>query len=417
MKIIYLVRHSSPFVEIDNYEAYENVLWNEYNKNMILSVQGEEKAQKLCEIEELKNIKNIYSSNSFRAIATAKYLSESNKTKIKLDDRINEREFGIKYLNELPSDFTEHSFKDKNFKVNNGESLNDIDLRFNSFIEDILQKNEKSIVVIHGIMLLSFLQNHCDFKFVNGKIYAKYNKKEIIYEKPKSLGVYKIIFNDNNFIVDIDCLINSKFIELFGNPIKNERNWNKYLLSELGTLKNGMNYSKESQNYKIKFLGVSEFKYGDIINDSSYLQDLYLTEKPEQISLLKNNDILFVRSNGSKDLVGRSLIFVDIEEDVTFSGFCIRFRNESKLINPRFLIKLFQNEEFKKSLKKDSRGANINNINQQMLSNLPIIVPPLELQNNFVDLVMNLEQIKIIIDKNSNELDTLYIKKVSEYFN
>ena len=59
MKIIYLVRHSSPFVEIDNYEAYENVLWNEYNKNMILSVQGEEKAQKLCEIEELKNIKNI----------------------------------------------------------------------------------------------------------------------------------------------------------------------------------------------------------------------------------------------------------------------------------------------------------------------------------------------------------------------
>lgn len=65
----------------------------------------------------------------------------------------------------------------------------------------------------------------------------------------------------------------------------------------------------------------------------------------------------------------------------------------------------------------DSRGANINNINQQMLSNLPIIVPPLELQNNFVDLVMNLEQIKIIIDKNLNELDTLYIKKVSEYFN
>lgn len=234
------------------------------------------------------------------------------------------------------------------------------------------------------------------------EILNNYKKLMTIKEKQKS---------------DIDCLINSKFIELFGNPIKNERNWNKYLLSELGTLKNGMNYSKESQNYKIKFLGVSEFKYGDIINDSSYLQDLYLTEKPEQISLLKNNDILFVRSNGSKDLVGRSLIFVDIEEDVTFSGFCIRFRNESKLINPRFLIKLFQNEEFKKSLKKDSRGANINNINQQMLSNLPIIVPPLELQNNFVDLVMNLEQIKIIIDKNSNELDTLYIKKVSEYFN
>ena len=76
-KTLYLIRHSSPFVEIENYDDYENVLWEEYNKNMILSVLGEEKASKLCGIEELKNIKNIYSSNSFRAISTAKYLSES----------------------------------------------------------------------------------------------------------------------------------------------------------------------------------------------------------------------------------------------------------------------------------------------------------------------------------------------------
>jgi broad specificity phosphatase PhoE len=75
MKYIYLIRHSSPFVEIENYNDYKNVLWDEYNKNMILSVEGEEKAKKLCDIKELKNIKNIYSSNSFRAIGTAKYLS------------------------------------------------------------------------------------------------------------------------------------------------------------------------------------------------------------------------------------------------------------------------------------------------------------------------------------------------------
>ena len=81
MKYIYLIRHSSPFVEIENYNDYKNVLWDEYNKNMILSVEGEEKAKKLCDIKELKNIKNIkniYSSNSFRAIGTAKYLSELN---------------------------------------------------------------------------------------------------------------------------------------------------------------------------------------------------------------------------------------------------------------------------------------------------------------------------------------------------
>ena len=190
-KTLYLIRHSSPFVEIENYDDYENVLWEEYNKNMILSVLGEEKASKLCSIEELKNIKNIYSSNSCRAIATAKYLSESNHTKIRLDDRINERIFGVKYLNELPKDFTEHSFLNKNYKFENGESLNEMDHRFDEFINDILSKNNKSIIVIHGIMLLSYLQNNCDFKFENGKIFADYNNKIIVNEKPKSPGVYK----------------------------------------------------------------------------------------------------------------------------------------------------------------------------------------------------------------------------------
>ena len=205
-KTLYLIRHSSPFVEIENYDDYENVLWEEYNKNMILSVLGEEKASKLCGIEELKNIKNIYSSNSFRAISTAKYLSESNHTKIKLDDRINERIFGVKYLNELPKDFTERSFLDKNYKIKNGESLNDMDCRFNEFIKEVLNKdNDKTIIVIHGIILLSYLQNNCDFEFENGKTFANYNNKIIVNEKPKSPGVYKITYQDAK-VVDIDVL-------------------------------------------------------------------------------------------------------------------------------------------------------------------------------------------------------------------
>lgn len=206
MKYVYLVRHSSPFVEIENYEDYKNVSWKEYNKNMILSIEGEQKAKELCNIEELHSINNIYSSNSFRAIATAKYLSEFNNVRIKLDDRINEREFGISYLNQLPDDFTERSFNDKNYKIDNGESLNEMDKRFNKFISETLKENDKSIIVIHGIMLLSFLQNICDFKYENKKIYVTYNGKKIVDEKPKSPGVYKITYNDEYEIVDVDVL-------------------------------------------------------------------------------------------------------------------------------------------------------------------------------------------------------------------
>ena len=75
MKTIYLIRHSAPFVEIENYSDRNAVLWDEYNRNMILSPLGEENAKKLCDVKELKDIKEIYASNSPRAIQTAKYLA------------------------------------------------------------------------------------------------------------------------------------------------------------------------------------------------------------------------------------------------------------------------------------------------------------------------------------------------------
>ena len=205
-KTIYLIRHSSPFIEIDNYSDYNNVSWHDYNRNMILSVLGEKKASELIKIDELNGIKDIYSSDSFRAIATAKYLSEANNTKIKLDERINERDFGVDYLNQLPDDFTKKSFDDKNFKVFNGESLNDMDKRFNDFIEELLNSDkDKTIIVIHGIMLLSFFQNNCDFEYDENTITVKYNNKTTVENKPKSPGVYKITYVDKK-IIDIDVI-------------------------------------------------------------------------------------------------------------------------------------------------------------------------------------------------------------------
>ncbi len=199
MKAIYLIRHSAPFVEIDNYINNDAVLWSEYNKNMILSPQGEENAKKLCNVEELKDIDEIYASNSSRAIETAKYLAESNNLKIKLDERINEREFGVNYLNELSANFTKLSFEDKNFKLNNGESLNEVDNRFKSFINDLLNnKSNKVVIVIHGIILLSYLNTICDYFEYDGKNFdVRFNNNTILNGTPKNPSIYKIEFNNN----------------------------------------------------------------------------------------------------------------------------------------------------------------------------------------------------------------------------
>lgn len=202
---VYLIRHSAPFVEIDNYENYENVLWSDFNRNMILSSEGETNAKKLCSLKELENIDEIYASDSVRAIGTAKYLAEINKLKIKLDDRINERESGIKYIKDLPKEFNKISFDDKNYKMENGESLNDVDKRFNSFIDDLLNKNiDKAVVVMHGIILLSYLNTVCkEFEYDGKKFHIKYDDKIILDGNLTNPSIYKIEFDNNRNVVNV----------------------------------------------------------------------------------------------------------------------------------------------------------------------------------------------------------------------
>ena len=215
----------------------------------------------------------------------------------------------------------------------------------------------------------------------------------------------------------LDELVKSKFIEMFGDPVINSKGWDIKDLGTLGYFKNGMNYKQSDSGFNIKFLGVGEFKYGNKIDSSNMLPTLELQEEPNEEYLLKKGDIVFVRSNGSKELVGRSILVRELEEKTTYSGFCIRYRNQFEEVTTDFLIHLFADKSFKKSLKKDSRGANINNLNQQMLSSLKIIVPQLELQNEFVDFVKQVDKLKFEMQKSLEEMENNFNSLMQDAFN
>lgn len=205
MKKIYLIRHSSSFVSINNYGDYENVSWNDYNRNMILSVEGERNAEKLCEVEELKGVDVVYSGDSFRAIGTAKYISKLNNLSLNLDDRINERNLGVSKISELPSNFNSNSFKDKDYKYMNGESLNEVDCIFQSFINEILDSDYTRIVIVFlGIILLSYLQKICDyFSFDENSFFIKYKDNMVLNGKLKNPDVFKLTFDDYENIISV----------------------------------------------------------------------------------------------------------------------------------------------------------------------------------------------------------------------
>lgn len=105
----------------------------------------------------------------------------------------------------LPADFAKHSFDDKNFKVNQGESLHKVDTRLKSFIDDLLKCNyQQTAVVVHGIILLSYLQTICtDLAFDGKKFKIKYYDHLVLNGTPKNPSIYHIDFDDKKNIIDV----------------------------------------------------------------------------------------------------------------------------------------------------------------------------------------------------------------------
>ena len=184
--IIYIARHSQPFREyLGEYNANEiEQIRNEKNP---LSVVGEEKACLMSEIPELKNINVLYSSHYVRAMATAKYIAEANKIKLNVDERFGERKFGVNSMSELPKDFYELQFNNWDYKINNGESLNEVALRMQGALEELLNKykGQNIMVVSHGTALTAMLKKWCEI------IYNKETEKAEIYFNNK------LIFDGN----------------------------------------------------------------------------------------------------------------------------------------------------------------------------------------------------------------------------
>ncbi len=159
--------------------------------------------------------------------------------------------------------------------------------------------------------------------------------------------------------------------------------WEEKTLGQLVDLKNGMNFAHNEKGVDLHILGVGDFGNRFSIDDVRELQMISLNQQPSEDYLLKDGDIVFVRSNGNKQLVGRSLVVYPGDNSTTFSGFCIRFRKSLKVLDERFLVYLLKSDNTRKKL--FGNGANISNLNQKTLQSLIVPLPPLAEQQRIVE--------------------------------
>jgi type I restriction enzyme, S subunit len=217
------------------------------------------------------------------------------------------------------------------------------------------------------------------------------NKIVAILDKAKS-----ILNKREEIIKKYDELLRATFLEMFGDPVINPKKWKIDSLINYGNLKNGLNYTTDESGNKIKCIGVGNFKSFWKLTNINTLSSISLNKLPSDDYFLKNEDLLFVRSNGNKELVGRCIIAFPNNEKVTFSGFCIRYRAANNKINMTYLAHLFREPNFKKVMLQNGRGANIQNINQELLEALKIPIPNIEFQKEFAS---KINQFELLLEK------------------
>ena len=212
----------------------------------------------------------------------------------------------------------------------------------------------------------------------------------------------------------LDELVKARFVEMFGDPVANEKGWKTKPLLELGSCKNGMNFHYDDSGIEINCLGVGDFKDHSVITNTEDLPTVSLNEMPSEEYLLKDDDIVFVRSNGNKALVGRSVAVYPAETPTTFSGFCIRFRKTDDTVLVPYLLRVLKADSIR--TKMAGRGANIQNLNQQILGSLIIPVPPTELQEQFVSFAKQLDKSKVVVQKALDKAQLLFDSQMQKYF-
>src|SRR5262249_41205034 len=151
--------------------------------------------------------------------------------------------------------------------------------------------------------------------------------------------------------------------------------WPVVRLGDLAEFRNGINYNKSNFGKGLKVVNVKDF--GDrLVADFDGLEEV----NPEGIQrdecLLRDGDILFVRSNGNRELIGRSMYSGGVGEPVTHSAFSIKVRFRASDALPRFYAYLFRTSIIRRELSNRGGGTNISNLNQEILNDLEVPRPP-----------------------------------------
>lgn len=198
-----------------------------------------------------------------------------------------------------------------------------------------------------------------------------------------------------------DKLIKSRFIEMFGDPIKNEKGWEDSYLKNLSVIIMGQSPPSNSYNNIGKGL---PFYQGNIDFGDKYPKLNKFCSEPLKIAK-KKSILMSVRAPvGEINItnwdccIGRGLCSLELAES----------------LNIEYLYNYLKNIIV--TVKSKSRGSTFKSINKLEIENIRVLLPPLSLQNEFSEFVTKIDKLKFEAEESLKEMENLYESLMQKFF-
>lgn len=216
----------------------------------------------------------------------------------------------------------------------------------------------------------------------------------------------------------LDDLIKARFVELFGDPIKNPKGWDVVKLSEcLERIDNGKSFTCDSNAREGAFpaiLKLSAATYGDYrpYENKALLDEKQFVESVE----VHRGDLLFTRKN-TPDLVGMAAYVFETPEKLMMPDLIFRLVTNERM-TPIFLWQLINNREFRPVIQGISGGSakSMSNISKERLKNIEVICPTISEQKKLEGVLDQVNKSKVKVQKALDETQKLFDSLMQQYF-
>lgn len=182
---------------------------------------------------------------------------------------------------------------------------------------------------------------------------------------------------------EVSALRRSLFLELFGNPASNERQWPERELGTIleGGMRNGVSPSRQGP-HRGRVLILSAIT-GRAFNETAIKEGTFATTFGAS-QLVNSVDFLICRGNGNLDLVGRGRFATSSMEGVVFPDTMIAAQVDHSVIAPEFLEEVWGTRHVRGQIEAGARTTNgTYKVNQTLLASIRIPLPPKPLQDRF----------------------------------